>query len=600
MTIKYSDYLMQSLFDSGYSHCFYLAGGGSMHLLDSASRLFNCFSVVHEVSAVVAAEYYNATAKDSTKAFALLTTGPGLTNAITGIAGAWLESRNVLVVAGQVKTSDLKRGELRQQGIQEIDGVALVSSITKNSFRIDKPLSKDKFLEIVESGNMGRKGPVVVEVCLDVSSCLFDEIKELDRTSIPKIEIVSGDLQKSNSLEAIFEKVTTASRPLLLVGGGVQRDTLDPLLDTFERHKIPIAATWNGVDRISPSYTFWAGRPNTYGMRWANIFQQQSNLLIAVGTRLGLQQTGFNYQEFEPLGEIVHVDIDKHETEKLNPKRRIGINMDAQLFLNQLHEYLAQREYVSQRDNWVDFLKKVRSALPLIESVHQVDSGYASPYKLINNVSAVLPNNAIVVSCSSGGTFTAMHQAFLNKKGQVFLSNKGLASMGYGLAGAIGASFANPNATVFLFEGDGGFSQNLQELGTVAINQLNIKIFVFNNDGYASIRTSQKSYFQGNYLGCDSQTGLQLPSWQSICLAFNIPYVKIDNSQLTEDFQELLQSTGPLFIEVIIPKDFLYYPKVASKLNKEGRMVTSAIHDMSPPLSDQDSREMFPFFEELQ
>jgi acetolactate synthase-1/2/3 large subunit len=331
-------------------------------------------------------------------------------------------------------------------------------------------------------------------------------------------------------------------------------------------------------------------------MRWANVFQQQADLLIAVGTRLNLQQTGFNFEEFMPVGNVIQVDIDENELEKLNPGIQLGIAIDSDIFLRILVQEITTQSPISERAEWIDFLEIVQNELPLIEEIHNSLEPYVNPYSFINKLSEISDKKDLIVSCSSGGTFTATHQSFLTKREQQLISNKGLASMGYGLAGAIGAAFSNDKSRVLLLEGDGGFAQNLQELGTVAQNHLNIKMFVICNEGYASIRSSQKSYFKDNYVGCDIKTRLGLPKWSEICSAYGIRHIVVDSNNLfNAQFMELFDLNEPIFFEVLTDPNMLYFPKVASKILEGGTMVSSAIHDMSPKISKEKAAKVFKY-----
>jgi acetolactate synthase-1/2/3 large subunit len=581
--------------DLGFTHCFFLAGGGSMHLVDAASKHFVCIPVVHEVSAVIATEYFNESNRNDTKAFALVTTGPGLTNAITGISGAWLESRDCLIIGGQVKQQDLARNGLRQKGIQEVDGTALVKSITKGRMRIESPVGRYLVSELISLGESPRQGPVFIEICIDASAAPASLEYEANdvigvKTGSPKSFISEEELQRFRQL------LSKSTRPLLLLGSGVSQKVVLGLETIFEDLKLPIATTWSGADRSNIDYKYFAGRPNTYGMRWANVYQQQSDLLIAVGTRLNLQQTGFNFEEFMPVGRIVQVDLDSAELEKENPGIDLGLQVDANEFLKMLPSELEKNTRAEDRIEWIDYLELVKSELPIIESIHISPKPFLNPYFFINELSKSSKSNDVVVSCSSGGTFTSTHQSFQIKRGQQLISNKGLASMGYGLAGAIGAAFSNTNSRVLLLEGDGGFAQNLQELGTVTNNVLNIKMFIVCNDGYASIRSSQKSYFNDNYVGCDISTGLGLPKWHDICNAYGIEYYKMDSSNIfSARFQELMDSQNPVFFEISTDPNMLYFPKVASKILASGKMVSAAIHDMTPKLPNDVARKVFKY-----
>jgi acetolactate synthase-1/2/3 large subunit len=463
--------------------------------------------------------------------------------------------------------------------------------------RIETPVDRASVTALISLGESPRRGPVFIEVCIDASASPASpeyEIKDVlgANTGSPKSFISKEELQRFRQL------LSKSTRPLLLLGAGVSQKVVLELETTFEELKIPIASTWSGADRTNVDYKYFAGRPNTYGMRWANVYQQQSDLLIAVGTRLNLQQTGFNFEEFMPVGGIIQVDLDSAELEKENPGIDLGLRIDADIFLKMLPRELEENTKVEDRIEWINHLKLVKNELPIIESIHTSPKPFVNPYFFINELSKSSKFNDVVVSCSSGGTFTSTHQSFQIKRGQQLISNKGLASMGYGLAGAIGAAFSNANSRVLLLEGDGGFAQNLQELGTVASNLLNIKMFIVCNDGYASIRSSQKSYFNDNYVGCDISTGLCLPKWLEICKAYGIEYYKIDSSNIfSPKFQELMDSQNPVFFEVLTDPNMLYFPKVASKIMEGGKMVSAAIHDMTPKLDQDVAKKVFKYLQ---
>jgi acetolactate synthase-1/2/3 large subunit len=590
---RYADQFMGWLQEMGYSHCFFLAGGGSMHLLDAASKIFRCIPVVHEVTAVISSEYFNESNRSGKKAFALVTTGPGLTNSITGIAGAWLESRECLIVGGQVKRDDLAPDGLRQKGIQEVNGIGLVKSITKASLRISKPVTREIIQQVITEGATERKGPVFIEFCIDASASPASELMEKANSK----EGGSVTYPISNwQLSELRSLIMNSKRPLVLLGAGVSQAEILRLEPQLEKLGIPLASTWTGADRANSEYKYYAGRPNTYGMRWANIFQQQSDLLIAIGTRLNLQQTGFNCEDFMPVGSIVHVDIDPNELNKPNPKDRLAIRSTSTEFLTLLIEEFSSAKTLTSREEWLEFLDLVKREVPIIEEFHKNTSDYVNPHVLINLISKNSSKNDIVVTCSSGGTFTATHQSFQNSRGQQIISNKGLASMGYGLAGAIGAAIANPDSRILLFEGDGGFAQNLQDLGTVKSNNLNLKMFIFSNSGYASIRSSQISYFSGNYVGCDVKTGLGLPNWSDICNAYGIEYQRITPEDFVAfHFMHSLDGKKPIFFEVMTDPNLLYTPKVASKILPSGQMSSAAIHDMSPKISPELAAQVFKY-----
>jgi acetolactate synthase I/II/III large subunit len=589
---RHADQIMRWLYDLGYTHCFLLAGGGSMHLVDAASKSMKCIPVVHEVTAVIAVEYFNATAEPNEKAFALVTTGPGLTNAITGIAGSWLESRSVLIIGGQVKKADLKSGGLRQRGIQEVDGVELVKTITKYATRIEDPIDELSFKEIANLADTPRQGPVFVEICIDASAAPVHSSGEMS-TLTPQPNPSMIDPHKKEILETLLQKT---QRPIILIGAGVSRENADRFITFARDYQLPVACTWGGIDRVSSEYEYYAGRPNTYGMRWANVFQQQADLMIAVGTSLGLQQTGFNWKEFLPVGRLVHVNIDKAELSKGHPRTDLTIEMNSDDFIEVLPGLISENLNRKYTQDWVNFLSQVKEEIPLLEDCHKVDINFVEPYRFINEISKIANSKDVISPCSSGGTYTAFNQVFEVKRGQKITSNKGLASMGYGLAGAIGSSLANRDKRVLHFEGDGGFAQNVQDLSTVRYHNLNIKMFIVSNKGYASIRTSQKSYFNGNYMGCDEETGLLMPKWKSIFDSFGIESYKVDaKNYFDQNFLNLFDSKRPVAFILEADPEQLYLPKVSSKINPDGSMSSAAIHDMSPKLPLEKMKKIYKY-----
>lgn len=587
--MKYSDQLATWLSELGYTHCFFVAGGNIMHLLESCSHKFTCIPVVHEVAAGVAAEYFNEVSTKG-RAFALVTAGPGLTNIVTAMAGAYLESRQLLVIGGQVKTTDLARGQVRQRGIQEIDGVSIAQPVTVVSALVEKVLDRNDFFRLAESGSQGRKGPVFLEVPLDVQgasvdpNCLNVAIGPPDQpTFAPISEAV---------LQDILFRLSHAKRPIFLLGGGIDRKVSERLLDRLSSAGIPIMATWNGIDRIPEDHPFFFGRPNTWGQRAANILMQQSDLLVALGTRLGLQQTGFNWQQFIPAGEVIQVECDSAELAKGHPKVAFPICGDANLVLERI---AAQTSYPDYSD-WVSFCRKVRSVIPLNDSANRTSAGFVSPYDYCLKLSELCTSDDVVIPCSSGSANTVMMQTFQVKRGQRVFNDKGLASMGYGLSGSIGAAIAAGGRRTILVEGDGGFIQNLQELGTVSANKLNLKIFIFDDNGYASIRMTQKNYFGGRYVGCDTSTGLGIPRWNPLFAAYDISIQELRPGFETDaKFLEAFNAPGPAAFLVKIDPEQTYFPKISSRVTASGGMESNPLHLMTPELDKATAEEVFRY-----
>ncbi len=571
--VKYADQIGAWLRAAGYTHYFYVGGGNIMHLTESLDRYLTGVPVVHEVAAGIGAEYFNEIAEGA-KALALVTAGPGLTNIVTAISGAWLESRELLVIGGQVKTSDLARGQVRSRGIQEIDGVALVQSTTKLAHRLEAPVSGAEFLSLISASWTPRKGPVFIEFPLDVQAASVEE------TPLPAIEAPVLPVATDDEIARIASLYTQAERPVLLIGGGVDRETADGVRDRLDSFGVPVMTTYNGADRVDGDAANYLGRPNTWGQRSSNIAIQQSDLIIAVGTRLGLQQTGFNWQEFGREAAIVQVEIDPGELAKGHPRVDHPIRADANDFLNRL---LAHN--LPSKAAWLAQAREIRAAVPRVEDVNNTGPGYLSPYDFIVALESLTTPDDLIIPCSSGSAFTLSMQLYKQKLGQRMLTNKSLASMGYGLSGAIGAAIAGQGRRTILIEGDGGFAQNMQELGTAAINGLNLKIFIFDDQGHASIRMTQQNYFDGKYLGCDRKSGLGLPRWEKLFAAWDIPVVRLP-LDFTDDVEIRRRMAEPGLQAFIVPVDpaQTYFPKISSRITASGSMESNPIDRMTPEI----------------
>jgi acetolactate synthase-1/2/3 large subunit len=571
--VKYSDQIAAWLKAAGYTHYFYVGGGNIMHLTESLDRYLTGVPVVHEVAAGIAAEYFNEIAAPR-KALALVTTGPGLTNIVTAVSGAWLESRELLVIGGQVKTADLSRGQLRARGIQEVDGIALLASTTKAACRFEEPLGPADFLALITQSWTPRKGPVFLEIPLDIQGTAVEE------SPLPPIGLPALPKADNGSITRVAELYGNAERPILLVGGGVNYETAVRLSGRILELGVPVMTTYNGADRYDGDAPNYLGRPNTWGQRSSNIIIQQADLIIAVGTRLGLQQTGFNWQEFGRDATIVQVEIDPSELTKGHPNVDLPCLADANDFLEKLVAHDLPR-----KDSWLKAAQHIRMQVPRVENVNHTGPGYLSPYEFILGLEGQTTSNDLIIPCSSGSAFTLSMQLYKQKFGQRLLTNKSLASMGYGLSGAIGASIAGAPRRTILIEGDGGFAQNMQELGTAAINRLNLKICIFDDQGHASIRMTQRNYFDGKYLGCDRLSGLGLPDWEKLFAAWDIPVMRLplDFAENAE-FKARMAAPGVSGFIVPIDPEQTYFPKISSRITESGSMESNPIDRMTPEI----------------
>jgi acetolactate synthase-1/2/3 large subunit len=586
---KYSDQFMNWLQEFGYTHCFFVGGGNNMHLLESASHRFTCIPVVHEVAAGIATEYFNEASPDGARAFTLVTAGPGLTNLITAIGGAWLEDRELLVIGGQAKTTDLGKGLVRQIGHQEIDGTSIVEPISKASFQVNERINKNKVWELVNLSKLGRKGPVFIEMCIDVTASPSDENLDLNFANNSKEEKIS-----EKYIEELSSLIKSSKRPLILIGGAVSRESVNESLPLIKKLGIPIATSFSAMDRIGIEYEFYCGRPNWYGMRSANIILQQSDLLIAIGSRLSIQQTGFRWDEFAPLAKIVQIDVDESYINKWFPRKDLSFIANTSNFFPRLiDEFKLNLGNISE---WQDHIKLVKELLAGPDKANVARKGYLELHKFMFDLSEKLLPEDLVIPCSSGGSYTGALQVLQTKQGQISITNMSLASMGYGLSGAIGAAIANPNKRAVLIEGDGGFAQNFQEIGTAVANKLNLKMFVAANEGYASIRTSQQAYFEGHYVGCDTNTGVVLPNWEKIAQAYDIKYFLVDSDNaFSTEFMDLLNEKSIVLFELKLDPQQLYFPKLTSQVMSDGTMKSLPLHLMQPPLKNDVADKVFKY-----
>lgn len=593
--VKYSDCLANWLKELGYTHVFFVAGGNIMHLIESLSHHMKMVPVINEVATTIAAEYFNeANSVSGEKALALVTAGPGLTNAITGIAGAYLESRELLVIGGQVKSSDLSDGSIRQSGIQEVGGVELVSSISVRSVLISKPIPKKEFVNLVSLHNSQRKGPIFLEICLDVQAKIVGSEISAEGSIDYSIENSSRVFDEVKISRAV-EMLESSSRPVFLLGSGVDISRVSLLVEMLTSLGIPIMTSWNAADRLSWDHPLHFGRPNNWGQRSSNVILQQSDLLIAAGSRLGFQSTGFNVDEFLPVGKLIHIDIDENEIKKGHPKVELGIVGDAyeasMMILNKTNRNAAWPE-------WVSFSRLIREKLPILDPRNSAGVGYVEVFNFINRLSEYIGVNDVIIPSSSGGGSTVTMQV-IQQKGlpQRIITNKGLASMGYGICGAIGAAFADYRR-VWLVDGDGSLTQNTQEIGVLAQFNLDVKIFIISNKGYASIRSTQRNYFSGNYIGCDPLTGLNIPDWKVLAQAYGVGYFKVvEKEPFNNEFFNFLAHIGPALIEIPVDPEQTFYPKITSRISVEKGMESNPLHLMTPDLEDQLASQVFKYID---
>lgn len=580
--IKYSDLLGDWLKQLGYTHCFMLAGGGCMHLIDGFRSRFTIIPVVNEVAAGIAVEHFNE-CSTSGKAFALVTTGPGFTNILTAIAGAYVERRELLVIAGQVKSTDLLVYPQRQRGIQEVDGATIAKPISAASLCLSRPINRAEFVQTVECGYRPHPGPVVIEVCLDVQGARVNRA-ELESAPAPVAAVTYQSLVEP-AVAAAVNALAEARRPLILIGGLVPRAAVWPRLQELEKLGIPVVTTTSAIDRIPSDSPLNAGRTGTWGgQRSANLLVAQADVIIALGAQLDLQQTGFNWQEFAPVARLFQIYPCDAELTKGHPLLAGDFNADP----GAVFTAMLGRISWSDREGWGDYVRKVRTLLPVLEPANTVREGWFSSFKLLHDLSRAAKPDDVLALCSSGGSFTAALQVYHVNRGQYATTSPAHASMGYGVATAIGAAFARPGQRVIMAEGDGGFAQNLQELAVIRRHNLPVKIFLMDNGGYGSIRATQKKFFGGAYVGCDENTGLGFPDWIALFTAYGIRASELSQSDATpERLAALLDSPDPEAWVVRVDPEQPNWPAVSSKILPDGKMASNPLYNMLPALAPE-------------
>lgn len=578
--MKYSDLLGEWLIELGYTHCFFVAGGGIMHLLDGFRNRFECIPVVHEVSAGICAEHFNECVRADKRAFALVTTGPGLTNIVTAVAGCYCEHRELLVIAGQVKSTDLLSYPQRQRGVQEVDGRAICCPISVRSECLRAPITRSNFKALVRLAQGPHPGPVVIEVCLDVQGASVNtKVLCSDDDHIFTTEISPQE----DDISYIAKLLNDARRPLVLLGGLVTREAAGKALPLFERLGLPVATTTSAIDRVPTDSQVFAGRPGTWGgQRAGNLVIAQADVILAIGAQLDLQQTGFNYCEYAPKSKLVHVFPSQHELNRIGPPSVRKVLASPDIVLAEVLPRVKWKDH----EGWGNYVREIRVMLPSLEPANVCASGFINPFVFLKNLSrASLPSDVLAL-CSSGGTFTGALQNYEVAQGQFATTSAAHASMGYGLATAIGAAFADPSRRVVLTEGEGGFSQNLQELAVVSRFSLPIKMFLLENNGYASIRATQKKFFNGAYLGCDPDTGLGFPNWEILLTAYGIPCRSLRNDEIGEETLRALLAnrSGPEVWVVHVDPNQSNWPAVSTVLSPDGSLTSGPLYDMIPKL----------------
>src|SRR5487761_1646010 len=591
---KLSDYIVQFVADQGVKHVFLVTGGGAMHLNESLSRCKAIEPVCnsHEQASAICAEAY-AKATNSL-GVAMVTTGPGGTNAVTGVAGAWLDSTPVLFISGQVKRPDRmfdaegKPLGMRQLGVQEVDIVSIVRPITKYAVTILDPLTIRYHLEkAVYLARTGRPGPVWIDVPLDVQASPLEDTAMLtgfNPAELKQTPTASGDdrgLQEQ--VRAVIAALNHSERPLLFAGNGIRlAQATGEFHELRKLLNIPIAATWCAADLVPSDEPLFVGRPGSVAARGANFALQNCDFLLALGVRLDFAITGYAPDKLAREAHKVMVDIDAAELAKLHPHIEQPIHSDGRAFLK---EVLRQKDTIRRRNRsfWDTRCADWKTRYAVVTDEHRNPDTQVSIYHLAEIIGTETDAKDQLVSGSSGAGIEIFLLACPTRTGQRIYHTAGLGSMGFGLPMSIAVCLAAGGRQTICVDGDGGFQFNIQELETVARLNLPIKFFVLNNDGYASIRASQKNYFGQESIGCDESTGLTVPNLAKIAAAYGIKSAQIaDQKNLRGDVRRVLDTPGPVICDVHVIPDESRAPRLSSAQRPDGSFVSKPLEDLWP------------------
>ena len=591
MQIKLSDYVFKFLSAAGIKDVFMLPGGGCMHLVDSLGQRndirFTCF--LHEQAAVIAAEAYGQYTNHI--GTALVTTGPGGTNSITGVAGAWIDSTPLLILSGQAKRQDMMQNlGVRQMGIQEVDIVSLVKPITKYAVTVMEPVRIRYHLQkALYLATTGRKGPVWIDIPLDVQGAVIDE-SDLEGFE-PETKPADSEKLRRQARQAV-ELLAGAKRPVILLGNGVRlAGAEDAFYQLIDRLNIPVLTTWKAADLMPEDHLLYCGKPGSIGQRGANFTQQNADWIMILGARLDLCQVAHNYPNFARSAEKIIVDVDGDEIGKLKTFGMdvdVAVKSDVGFFLDQMLEVIREITPGDYRE-WLEMCRKWQTSYPVILKEYRETDGLINTYALMDMLSEILETDDLIVPGSSGACAEITQQAYRLKEGQRLLNTPGLGAMGFGLPAAIGACIAGGKRRTVSIIGDGGLQHNIQELETLSRLNLPIKMFILNNNGYGSIKAMQKAHFKGRYVGCHPQSGLTLPDICKVADAYGLKTVRIESqSNLREKIPEVLSADGTIICDLLVDPDVPTSPKVASEVLPDGRIVSKPMEDLWPFLDREE------------
>lgn len=591
MKIKVSNYVADFLAEKGIEHVFTVTGGGAMHLNDSLGHhsKLKCIYNHHEQASAIAAEGY--TRLTGNLAAVCVTSGPGGTNAITGVLGGWLDSIPMFILSGQVKRETTlwsTEVPLRQLGDQEYNIVESVKPMTKYAKMITEPKEIRYHLEkALYLCKNGRGGPVWLDIPLDVQAAVVEteELQGFDNGELDKQE---NPVFEECFTEAVLEKLREAKRPLILAGTGIRlAGAHKEFLGLIRKLDIPVVTAWNAHDLICDDDPLNCGRPGTVGTRGGNFVVQNCDLLLILGCRMNIRMIGYNFGDFAKNAYKIMVDIDANEMKKPTIHIDMPVHANVKDFMISMTKKATEEKGKAYRD-WKAWAYQINQKYPAVLDAYYENDKSLNPYVFVREFFKCIPKEMDVI-CGNGSACVITFQAAVIKEGQRLFTNSGCAAMGYGFPAAIGASVARNGKPVICIDGDGSFQMNIQELQTVVYNRMNIKIVYLNNNGYHSIRQTQTNIFKRSLVGVCDGNGLSFPDIRKIAEAYGLGYVKIDAlDNIRAGYEQMMEMEGPVICEAVVDEGQNFAPKLSSRVLPDGKIVSPSIDDMFPFLDRQE------------
>lgn len=593
MKIKLAEYVADFLVKNGIDTAFSVTGGGAMHLNDALGHKEGLKVVYnhHEQACAIAAEAYARI--DNRIAAVCVTTGPGGTNAITGVVGGWLDSIPMLVLSGQVRYDTTARGmglNIRAGGDQEFDITKAVASMTKYCEMIEDPLRIRYALEkALYLATHGRPGPCWIDIPLNFQGCTvetddlipYDPAEDAD-TLPPK---VSEDL-----IDTVIEAIRNAKRPVFYAGNGIRlAGGFAEFKEAVKKLNIPVATGWDNIDMMADADPLYVGRGGIMGDRAGNFAVQNSDLVLAVGNRLSIRQVGYNWKTWAREAFVIMVDADSEELKKPTLHVELPIHADAKDFLSALNRRLGDTVLFPE-NGWQDTCRNWKAKYPVVLPKHFEDTRNTNVYAFIKKLSSRLPEGYTTVVGNGSACVVGSH-GYEIKEGQRFIINSAIASMGYDLPAVIGTCYAIGGKEIVCITGDGSIQMNLQELQTILTNQLPVKIFVINNDGYHSIRQTQTNLFADHCkVGIGPESGdLSFPDLGKLAAAYGYPYVAVNaNDELDDALDKTFATPGAVICEVFVSPEQFFEPKSATKKLENGALFSPPLEDLAPFLDREE------------